>query len=42
MDKGLWFKNKCNRDAAAKIVERGYAISKVTERWDIRTKLYNT
>ena len=38
MNKGIRFTDEFKRDAAAQIVERGYAVSEVAERLGISTK----
>lgn len=32
MSKGIWFTDEFKQDAVAQVVERGYAVSEVTER----------
>jgi transposase len=38
MSKGIRFADEFRRDAVAQVVERGYAVSEVTERLGISTK----
>ena len=38
MNKGIRFTDEFKQDAVAQVVERGYAVSKVTERLGISTK----
>lgn len=42
MNKGIRFTDEFKRDAAAQVVERGYAVSEVAERREITTSMLYT